>query len=82
MSDTIVVGRQGRIVIPAHLRDELGLHAGETVRVVRDGRRLVIERPDDAVSDLRGVLSAATQGRSLVEELLAERRAEVDDGAR
>ncbi|GAA1886057.1 hypothetical protein GCM10009773_12810 [Williamsia serinedens] len=78
MSDTVVIGRQGRIVIPSDIRAELGLSAGDSVRVVRDGRRIVLERPDDAVDDLRGLLADGAGGRSLVAELLAERIAEAD----
>ncbi|MDQ2790579.1 MAG: hypothetical protein M3Y73_13045 [Actinomycetota bacterium] len=39
------------------------------------GDRLVLERPEDAVVELRRLGSAVPCGRSLVEELLAERRA-------
>jgi hypothetical protein len=36
---------------------------------------LVIERPQDAVSELRRLGSGLSSSRSLVDELLAERRA-------
>jgi len=38
------------------------------------GRRLVLERQQDAVAELRGLGSKVPKSRSLVEELLAERR--------
>lgn len=81
MSVTVVLGKQGRLVVPAELRAELGFHEGEVLAVQRVGTRLVIERPNDAVRSLRGILSGQTSGRSLVEELLAERLAEVEAGA-
>ncbi|MGU3293409.1 AbrB/MazE/SpoVT family DNA-binding domain-containing protein [Williamsia sp. M5A3_1d] len=82
MSDTVTVGKQGRIVIPAGLRNEVGLAEGDVVSVAREGTRIIIERPADAARQLRGVLTELTQGRSLVDELLAERRVEATDDQR
>lgn len=76
MDATIVMGKQGRVVIPAELRAELSLTEGDVLHVQRRGRRLVIERPDDAGDELHGLLTPTSSGRSLVEELLAERLAE------
>jgi len=38
------------------------------------GQIIVIERPEDAAAELRGLASDVPRARSLVEELLAERR--------
>ncbi|SNT38533.1 AbrB/MazE/SpoVT family DNA-binding domain-containing protein [Rhodococcoides kyotonense] len=73
MSATVVMGKQGRFVVPAGLRSELGLSEGEVLSVQRVGSKLVIERPSDATHTLKGMLSELSRGRSLVEELLAER---------
>ncbi|MCU0261186.1 MAG: AbrB/MazE/SpoVT family DNA-binding domain-containing protein [Ilumatobacteraceae bacterium] len=77
MSDTIVVkvGPKGRIVIPAGVRDECGIHEGDELVVVveRTGIRLVDRR--GLVASLRGSVRSV-DGRSVVDELLAERRAE------
>lgn len=75
MDATVVVGQQGRVVIPAEMRETLGLVAGDRLHVQLIGSRLVLERPQDAVAELRGIGSEVPQARSLVEELLAERRA-------
>jgi len=75
MDATLVLGQQGRLVIPAEMRAALGLAAGDQLHVHLAGRRLVIERPQDAVAELRGLAASAAPGRSLVEELLSERRA-------
>lgn len=75
MDATMVVGQQGRVVIPAEMRETLGLVAGDRLHVQLIGSRLVLERPQDAVAELRGIGSEVPQARSLVEELLAERRA-------
>lgn len=74
MDATLVLGQQGRLVIPADMRKSLGLVAGDRLHVHLSGSRLVLERPQDAVAELRGLGAGIPAGRSLVEELLAERR--------
>jgi antitoxin PrlF len=76
MDATIVLGQQGRLVIPAEIRKALGLAPGDRLHLRVAAGRLVLERPQDAVSALRRLGAAVPPGRSLVEELLAERRAE------
>lgn len=78
MSVTVLLGKQGRFVVPADLRSELGLCEGDVLSVQRVGTRLVIERPNDAAHSLRGMLREHSKGRSLVEELLAERIGEAE----
>lgn len=74
MDATIVLGRQGRVVIPAEIRVALALSPGDVLHLhVADGR-LVLTRPADAVAGLRRLGASVPSGRSLVEELLAERR--------
>lgn len=75
MDATVTLGRQGRIVIPADVREKLGLSAGDRLHLHLTGSRLVLERPEDAVAELRGLGSGLPKTRSLVDELLAERRA-------
>lgn len=71
------VGPQGRVVIPAELRRELGLEPGETLIAHVESRRLVLERRGEILDRLRSELREATQpGASMVDELLAERRRE------
>jgi bifunctional DNA-binding transcriptional regulator/antitoxin component of YhaV-PrlF toxin-antitoxin module len=57
------------------MRATLGLRPGDRVHLHLDGHRLVIERPQDAVAELRRLGSGLSRSRSLVDELLAERRA-------
>lgn len=75
MRATVVLGVQGRLVVPAEARKELGLAAGDELVLHTEGRRLVLERQDDAARRLRG-LYASPATRGAVEELLAERRQE------
>jgi AbrB family looped-hinge helix DNA binding protein len=71
---------QGRVTIPARLRSELGFAPGTRVVAYVDDGRLVLERPAHVLSRLQArVLQAATEAGpsgSVVNELIAERRAE------
>lgn len=70
----MVLGKQGRLVIPAQLRSALRLSAGDRLHLHLTDGRLVLERPQDAVGQLRALGSEVPTSRLLVEELLAERR--------
>lgn len=74
MDATVILGQQGRLVVPAEIRAALGLAAGARLHVHVVGRQIVLERHDDAVAELRGLGSRVPRSRSLVDELLAERR--------
>ncbi|MEJ7742575.1 MAG: AbrB/MazE/SpoVT family DNA-binding domain-containing protein [Nocardioidaceae bacterium] len=74
MDATLVLGQQGRLVIPADVRRALGLAPGDRLHLHVAGHRLVLERQQDAVAELRGMGSTVPKTRSLVDELLAERR--------
>ena len=81
MDATVTLGRQGRLVLPVAVRAALGLQPGDTLHLRLEDQRVVLERPVHAARQLRG-LARVLDGRSLVDELLAERRAETaeDDG--
>lgn len=74
MDATVILGQQGRLVIPAEVRTALGLTAGDRLHLHVAGHKLVLERPQDAAAELRGLASNVARTRSLVDELLAERR--------
>ncbi len=69
-----MLGQQGRLVIPAEVRTALGLAPGDRLHLHISGQRLVLERQQDAAAELRGLAASIPRTRSLVEELLAERR--------
>ncbi len=75
MDATLVLGQQGRLVIPAEVRAALGLSAGDRLHLHLSGSKLVLARPGDAAAELRGLAASIPATRSLVDELLAERRA-------
>ncbi|HEX7355785.1 MAG TPA: AbrB/MazE/SpoVT family DNA-binding domain-containing protein [Mycobacteriales bacterium] len=74
MDATLTLGQQGRLVIPAEVRSALRLSAGEQLHLRIVGNSLILERPQDAVAELRGLASGVSRTRSLVDELLQERR--------
>lgn len=74
MDATLVLGQQGRLVIPAEVRVALGLTPGDRLHLHVSGTRLVLERPQDAVDELRALGKDVPRSRSFVDELLAERR--------
>jgi antitoxin PrlF len=74
MDATLVLGQQGRLVIPAEVRAALGLAPGDRLHLHLAGARLVLERQQDAIAELRQLAATVPRSRSLVEELLAERR--------
>lgn len=63
--------------IPADVRAALGLQPGDELHLHLNGRQLVLEPPVDALAQLRGLATTVPTSRSLVDELLAERRREV-----
>jgi len=74
------VNPQGRVTIPAPLRNELGFEPGTTVVAYVEDGRLVLEHRAHVLERLQNeVLAAAARssGRgSAVDELIADRRAE------
>jgi AbrB family looped-hinge helix DNA binding protein len=74
------MGRQGRVVIPARLRRALRLQPGDALVARMDEDRLVLERPQAALGRLqRAFREAVPPGVSLVDELLADRRAQAHE---
>ena len=62
--------------MPAAIREALGLRPGDRLVLHVSGRALVVEKPEDALRELRRLGASVPPSRSLVDELLAERRAE------
>lgn len=74
---TVRVGKQGRFVLPAQQRRELGLSEGdELLSHVEDGR-LILETRELLIDELQELVgSHVPDGVSLAEELIQERRLE------
>lgn len=83
MADGLVrMGPQGRIVVPAELRRRLGLHEGSTMAASAEGGRLILEPRSVVLKRLRGRFSDVPPSIRLADELVADRREEVqrEDG--
>lgn len=75
-STHVKLGPQGRLVIPANLRRQLGLEEGEALVARIENGRLVLEKPAQVLARLRARFARLPQGKSLANELLEERRLE------
>lgn len=65
------------MVIPAEMRRTLAIEPGETLMAHVEEDRLVLERREQILERLRGELRGSVpEGTSMVDELIAERRAE------
>ena len=71
----IRLGRQGRLVVPAAIRKALGFRPGENLLARVENDRLIVEKAE-AVERRLHAYFRKFEGRSLAEELIAERRDE------
>ena len=71
------VDRHGRVVIPVEYRRALGLREGDAVVIQLDDGALRILTRAQAIRRAQEIVAKyVSPGRSLVDELIAERRAE------
>ena len=66
------MGDRGRLVVPAELRERVGLEEGDTLTLLETGHGLVMLTR----SQLQQLVRADLGGFDLVAELLADRRAD------
>lgn len=73
------VDNQGRITIPAAWRKAHGVEAGSVVMVTTRNDHLEIQTRDQVLSEAQQIVAPYIKGkRSLVEQLLEERRREAE----
>ncbi len=70
----VKLGPQGRAVIPAPLRKAMQVQPGDTLVAWLEGDQMVVKSREALLKELQGML-AHVKG-SMVDELIAERRAE------
>lgn len=74
---TVLVGKSGRIVLPAAHRRAVGIKPGDKVQVRVDEGRISIGTYAQAVKRVQALFKKYNKGKgSLVDELIRERRAE------
>ena len=69
------LGQEGRLVVPAPIRKELGFESGDALVARVHNERLIVEKSDVVERRLRAYFGKF-RGRSLADELIAERREE------
>jgi AbrB family looped-hinge helix DNA binding protein len=79
MGQTLVtVSSKGQLVIPAKIREALGIVSGTRVAIQQDGGRLILD-PQNLEAKLRRIKAMrgiAVGGPSLSDELIEDRRCE------
>jgi AbrB family looped-hinge helix DNA binding protein len=68
------MGDRGRLVVPAELRERAGLHEGRPVVLVETPHGLLLLTREQ----LRDLVRSGLEGKDLVNQLLADRRAAAD----
>ncbi len=78
-TEQVTIGDRGRLVLPASVRAALGLKPGTRMLLSTEDDGSLRLRPYRAVADgSRGLFAGLAEKGSLVDELLAERRAEAE----
>ncbi len=73
----VQLGARRRLVLPAALRRELELEEGDhVVLTLESSGEVRFTQAKRSLRRFRGMLAAASEGRSLADELIAERREE------
>ena len=77
MTETVVLGEIGRIVLPVAIRNELGLKAGDRLTVTSDGGAIRILSRKMVIASIRaGIIKHRGSLDGILDEFMAERREE------
>jgi AbrB family looped-hinge helix DNA binding protein len=77
MTETVILGESGRIVLPAAIRNELGLRAGDRLTVTSDGGAIRILSRKIALASIRaGIIKHRGSLDGILDEFLSEKREE------
>jgi AbrB family looped-hinge helix DNA binding protein len=75
MTETVVLGESGRIVLPAAIRNEFGLKTGDRLTIAINGNRIEILSMDMALKEIReSIVDQRGSMKGLLDEFLEERR--------
>lgn len=72
---TVKMGDRGRLVVPAEMRERLGLHPGRVLVFIESPTGLVLLTRDQLKERVRAEL----EGLNLVDELIEDRRRQARD---
>jgi AbrB family looped-hinge helix DNA binding protein len=77
MTETVVLGESGRIVLPAAIRREFGLEQGERLTIISEPNGIRIMTRKMALESIRvGIIEKRGSLKGLLDEFIAERHAE------
>lgn len=71
---SIAVGQNGRVVIPANIRQQIGIETGQHLLIRLEGEKIILEKTTGILNKLQQRFRNI-EG-SLSDELIEERRAE------
>jgi AbrB family looped-hinge helix DNA binding protein len=75
--ETAYVTTKGQLVVPARLRRRFGIKPGTRVNFIEDGERIIFQPVTrEYISSFRGIFKQKPGEKSVVQELIEERRAE------
>jgi AbrB family looped-hinge helix DNA binding protein len=72
----VAVGPQGRLVVPAEIRREMGIAPGDVLLARVENERLVLEKREVVLQRIRQRFAHIPKEVRLSDELIAERRTE------
>ena len=77
MTETVVLGESGRIVLPAAIRSAFGLKTGDRLTVAVNGNRIEILSMKMALDEIRAsIIAQRGSMKGLLDEFLEERHEE------
>ena len=77
MTETVVLGENGRIVIPSSIRRELGLKTGDRLTVISSDHGIRLLSMKMAIDEVRqSILAERGSLKGILEEFLEERHEE------
>lgn len=77
MTETVVLGESGRIVLPAAIRNAFGLKTGDRLTVAANGNRIEILSMKMALDEIRtSIIEQRGSLKGLLDEFLEERHEE------
>lgn len=75
--NTAYVTSKGQMVVPAHIRRRYGIKPGTRINFVEEGDRIIFQPVTrEYISSFRGMFKRKPGEKSMVQELIEERRAE------
>ena len=77
MTETVILGESGRIVLPAAIRSAFGLKTGDRLTVAVNGNRIEILSMKMALDEIRAsIIAQRGSMKGLLDEFLEERHEE------